>query len=197
MQSLVIATHNHHKTGEIRAILGDRFPDIGDLTGLPEFVPPEETGITFEANARIKALAASAKLPEGMLVLADDSGLEVDSLDGAPGVYSSRYAGENADDAANRRKLLAALDGKNGDFRVARFRCVMALARDNMVIATFDGKVEGRIIEDERGEGGFGYDPVFVPDGYKETFAELPGETKNKLSHRARALDEVQRFLGK
>lgn len=196
MQSLVIATHNTHKTDEIRAILGDRFSEVSDLTALPDFVPPEETGTTFEANARIKALAASEKLPAGTLVLADDSGLEVDGLDGAPGVYSARYAGENANDAANRAKLLVELTGKTGDARQARFRCVMAMARDNMVMATFDSTVEGVIIEEERGEGGFGYDALFVPEGYEKTFAELSAETKNQLSHRARALEEVVSFLG-
>ncbi|MEM0897723.1 MAG: RdgB/HAM1 family non-canonical purine NTP pyrophosphatase [Verrucomicrobiota bacterium] len=195
MQSLVIATHNSHKTDEIRAILGDRFSEITDLASLPDFVPPEETGTTFEANAKIKALAASEKLPEGTLVLADDSGLEVDGLDGAPGVFSARYAGEGADDAANRAKLLAALAGKSGDARQARFRCVMALARKNEITTTFDGTVEGTVIEEERGEGGFGYDALFVPEGYEDTFAELSAATKNQLSHRARALVEVVRFL--
>ncbi len=201
MQSLVIATHNQHKTGEIRAILGDRFPEITDLTSFPDFVPPEETGTTFEANARLKALAASEKLPPGTLVLADDSGIEADGLDGEPGVYSARYAGEGATraetDAANNRKLLAELDGKTGDDRKGRFRCVMALARDGMVLATFDGTIEGTIIEEERGEGGFGYDPMFIPEGYNQTFGELPAETKNQLSHRSRALEEVRKFLGK
>ncbi len=191
---LLVATKNAHKSAEIRAILGSGW-EVTDLNAFPEIPAPEETGETFTENAAIKALAASAKFAG--LVLSDDSGLEVDALDGAPGVRSARYAGENAPDADNRAKLLLALAEKEvrGKARTARFRCVMAVARDGQVLGHFHGTVEGVIIPRERGEGGFGYDPLFIPDGYCETFGELPAEVKNQLSHRARALEETRKFL--
>ncbi len=187
MPKLLVATRNAHKTGEIRAILGDRW-EVSDLNAHPDVPTPEETGETFAENAAIKALAASSRF-EG-IVLADDSGLEVDALGGLPGVRSARYAGEGATDAANRAKLLAALaaDAVRGKARSARFHCAMVLAEGGAVLGTFDGAVEGVIINAERGEGGFGYDPLFVPEGYCETFGQLPAEVKNQLSHRARAL---------
>lgn len=187
---LLVATGNRHKTGEIRAILGDAF-EVRDLNDVPHLIPAEENGITFEENASLKALGIAGQI-EG-LVLADDSGLEVDALGGAPGVWSARYAGSGATDAQNRQKLLAALDGIAE--RTARFRCVMVLARENEVLGVFSGAVEGKLVGDERGEGGFGYDPLFVPEGFDQTFAELSGEIKNTLSHRARALEGVLRFF--
>ena len=192
MRRLLIATKNAHKTAEIRAILGDGW-DVSDLNAHPEIAAPEETGATFAENAEIKALAAS-QLCAG-LVLADDSGLEVDALGGAPGVRSARYAGEHAADADNRTKLLQALTTVRGKARTARFRCALALASDGTVRATFDGAVEGVIINAERGDGGFGYDALFVPAGHCETFAQLPGAVKNQLSHRARALAKAADFL--
>ena len=186
MPRLLIATKNSHKTGEISAILGDAW-DVEDLNAHPEIAAPEETGDTFLANATIKALAASQILPG--LVLSDDSGLEVDALGGAPGVWSARYAGETASAAEHRAKLLREL-GDTTD-RAARFRCVMVLAENGVVLGAFDGAVEGAIIAGERGTGGFGYDPLFIPDGYAETFGELPAAVKNQLSHRARALRAV------
>lgn len=186
---LLIATKNAHKTGEIRAILGPGW-DVEDLTGHPEIPSPEETGTTFAENAAIKAVAASARF-DG-LVLADDSGLEVDALGGEPGVRSARYAGESATDADNRARLLRELK----DFPApARFRCTMVLAEKGKVRGTFNGSVEGRIVSLETGQGGFGYDPLFIPDGFDRTFGELPAETKNGLSHRARALGQVRDFL--
>jgi XTP/dITP diphosphohydrolase len=154
----------------------------------------EETGETFEENASLKALAASAHF-EGW-VLADDSGLEVDALGGAPGVRSARFSGEGATDASNRALLLEKLAGIPEDQRSARFRCVIALARGGEVLAHFSGSVEGAIIASEKGEGGFGYDPLFVPVGFSETFAELSAETKNRLSHRGRALAEMKGWPG-
>lgn len=186
---LLIATKNAHKTGEIRAILGAGW-EVEDLTAHPEIPAPDETGATFVDNAIIKAVAAAQIFPD--YVLADDSGLEVDALGGAPGVISARYAGPRATDADNRARLLRELAAFPSP---ARFRCVMALARGDEVLGTFSGAVEGAIVGSESGAGGFGYDPLFVPAGFDRTFGELPAETKNGLSHRARALAGVREFL--
>lgn len=187
--TLVVATRNAHKTEEIRALVGDRFEAVEDLGAHSEIPSPEESGDTFLENADIKAVEASRRLP-GATVLADDSGLEVDVLGKEPGVHSARYAGEDADDAANRRKLLDALDelGERGESPTARFRCVLSLAAQGKVVANYEGAVEGTICAEERGEGGFGYDPLFVPEGREQTFAELSSEEKNAMSHRGRAL---------
>ena len=194
--TLLVATHNAHKTGEMRAILADHFETITDLTEVPGMTPPEETGTTFAENSAIKALAASRALPEAF-VLADDSGLEVDALDGAPGVYSSRYSGEDATDASNREKLLAELarPDRAGASRTARFRCVVTLAKGGEILARFDGAVEGLIAEAESGTGGFGYDPLFIPEGHERSFGELPESVKNGMSHRARALEKFREWL--
>ena len=189
---LLIATRNAHKTLEIRAILGPAW-EVSDLHAHPGVPSPEETGETFAANAAIKALAAS-RVFDGW-VLADDSGLEVDALAGAPGVRSARYAGPGASDGDNRAKLLRALEGVRGKARSARFRCAMVLAEKGAAMGTFEGAVEGVIVNGERGEGGFGYDALFVPEGHCETFAQLPSTTKNTLSHRARALARAAAFL--
>jgi len=182
---LLVSTRNAHKVGEIRAILGPRF-HVCDLGALPDMPDVEETGATFEENAGLKALAASVRF-DGW-VIADDSGLEVDALDGAPGVLSARYAGRQSDDHGNNSLLLRNLDGIRGKARSARFRCVIVLAKNGEKWGAFSGAVEGTIINAPRGAGGFGYDPLFVPEGYCETFAQLGTETKNSLSHRARAL---------
>ncbi len=192
MPRLLVATKNAHKTGEIRAILGPSW-EIEDLCAHPDIPAPEETGSTFAENAALKALSAARLFPG--LVLADDSGLEVDALGGAPGVISARYAGEAATDASNRAKLLRALADTASPDRRARFRCVMALAENDRLVGTFEGAVEGEIIAHERGAGGFGYDPLFIPTGHHQTFAELPATMKNQLSHRARALSHVIAFL--
>ncbi len=191
---LLLATHNSHKTAEIRAMLGADW-EVTDMNAHPAFPPTEETGTTFEANATLKAVAASREF--GGLVLADDSGLEVDALGGAPGVRSARYAGEHATDAENRALLLENLStaGARGKQRTARFRCVLAFARDGSVERTFEGAVEGTMINAERGEGGFGYDSLFVPEGHCETFAQLPAAAKNTLSHRARAMSAALAWL--
>lgn len=165
--------------------------EVSDLKEYPELPQVEETGVTFLENATLKAVEISEQVPG--LVLADDSGLEVDALGGAPGVYSARYAGEEGNDAANNEKLLNELAGAEGCS--ARFRCVMVLAEDGEVLAHYDGAVEGKIIGEKRGEGGFGYDPLFVPEGYEQTFAELGEEVKNGLSHRARAMAKVVGWL--
>lgn len=193
MQRLIIATHNAHKTREIRQILKGHFSEITDLTGT-KLEPAVEDGSTFEANATIKAFHAT-KFFKDAYVLADDSGLEVDILEGAPGIFSARYAGEDATDADNRKKLLKTLEKKT--YRIARFRCLMVLARNDRVIHVGAGKVEGRITYKEHGKGGFGYDPIFIPDGYDETFGELSEDIKNEISHRANALDRLLNFLSR
>lgn len=188
---LLVSTRNAHKIGEIRDILGSAFL-VQDLSTVPAVPPVEETGATFEENATLKAVAASLHF-DGW-VIADDSGLEVDALNGDPGVYSARYAGENATDAANNAKLLEALNGERS--RTARFRCVIVLARAGRKLAAFSGEVEGAILHAPQGVGGFGYDPLFVPHGFSESFAQLPASTKNSLSHRARALEKLRDWRG-
>ena len=195
MRKLIIATRNRHKTGEFAAMLGPDWmvEDLADRADLPE---PDESGATFEENARIKALAASNAMED--LVLADDSGLEVDALDGAPGIRSARYAGDVATDKQNRALLLEnliKLQHTAEEPMTARFQCVIAVAKAGAVLATFSGSVEGRIVLAETGGGGFGYDPLFIPDGYDQTFAELDESIKNSLSHRARALEKVLAWL--
>lgn len=171
-------------------MLGSEY-DITDLKSHPELPSVEETGTTFLENATLKAVEISKRVPG--LVLSDDSGLEVDTLGGAPGVYSSRYAGEDGNDSANNTKLLHELDGV-GD-RTARFHCVMVLAENGKVLGSFDGAVEGHIIHQLHGQGGFGYDPLFMPDGFTQTFAELGEDIKHGFSHRARALEKAQAWL--
>ena len=194
---LLVATRNRHKTGEIAAMLGGAW-SVEDLAGRPELPEPEETGATFEENARIKALAASVAFPE-LLVLADDSGLEVDALGGAPGVFSARYAGEHASDEDNRCHLLAELERRQLETAdlSARFHCAMALARGGEILQTFEGKVEGRLILTPAGEGGFGYDPLFIPEGYDRTLGELEAAIKNRISHRSKALALAVRWLNR
>ena len=191
--TVLVSTRNAHKLVEIRQILGPSF-ELLDLSSVPALGEVEETGTTFEENAALKALAASAHF--GGWVLADDSGLEVDALGGAPGVRSARFSGEGATDVTNRALLLEKLAAVPADQRSARFRCVIALARGGEVLAHFSGSVEGAIIAGEKGGGGFGYDPLFVPEGFSETFAELSAETKNRLSHRGRALAAMKGWPG-
>src|SRR4029077_7295943 len=149
------------------------------LSGQPELPEIRETGTSFEENAKLKVLGVSRKLPG--LAIADDSGLEVDALGGAPGIYSARYAGATATDRDKIDKLLRELARVRAtdDLRRARFRCVVVLARNGDLLGTFEGTVEGRITDIARGDSGFGYDPIFVPDGFEQTFGELPMEVKN------------------
>ena len=197
MTRLLFASSNAHKTQEIRQLLGEGW-EVLDLRDFPKLPIPEETGSSFDANARIKAESASAVLPD-LLVLADDSGLEVDVLGGEPGVHSARYAGPSATDRDNREKLKASLGILAvGDLTLdltARFRCCMALAKGGETLITCDGAVEGSLLLEDQGEGGFGYDPLFVPQGFTETFGVLPAETKNQLSHRARALKAMVAWM--
>lgn len=190
---LVIASRNPHKIHEMARILPPGY-EVVSLAEYPSAPEVEESGRTFADNARLKALGISAVVPG--LVLSDDSGLCVDTLSGYPGVLSARYAGEHGDDMANNRKLLAELRALPGQapFR-ARFVCALCLAEGGRVLAGFEGKVEGKITLEPRGERGFGYDPLFVPDGFSCTFAELTEEEKNRVSHRADALRQLADFL--
>lgn len=224
MMTLLIATRNAHKVGEIRAILGNRFQclTLDDFPGTPAVI---EDADTFAGNATKKSVELAKWLnirhstfntqhPNPAFVLADDSGLEVDALNGAPGVHSARFAAldkiENAKDADNNAKLLRLLKDVPPDKRTARFRCVIALVpvpggsvesaspvcfADEFEAQIFDGACEGRIQFSASGYGGFGYDPLFVPDGFTQSFAELGEDVKNKLSHRAKALAKLKAFL--
>jgi XTP/dITP diphosphohydrolase len=186
---IVFATANRHKLEEVAAILGDRFELVtpADM-GIAEDIP--ETGNTLAANALQKAHYIYDRTETDCF--ADDTGLEVTALGGAPGVHSARYAGEGHDFEANNRLLLQNLS-EVAD-RSARFRTVVALILGGAEYL-FEGEVRGRIIDDYRGGGGFGYDPIFVPDGYNETFAEMTAEEKNSISHRARAVEKLATFL--
>lgn len=189
---LVIATRNPHKIREIRAILqipGLELLSAGDFPGVPEI--PED-GETFQENAVKKAMALAMATKQW--AMADDSGLEVDALDGEPGVHSARFAGEPVNYEANNRKLLALL-GDRADRR-ARFRCVLALSSPGGRVQIVEGLCEGTITREPRGAHGFGYDPVFVPEGHTQTFAEMEPEEKNRLSHRARALAQAREKWG-
>lgn len=187
---LIVATRNAHKTEEIRSMLQGKF-DVVNATAFPEFPEIEETGTTFLENARLKAEGISRLI--GGWVLSDDSGLEVDALAGAPGVWSSSYGGEEGNHQKNNARLLAEM--ANQENRAARFVCTMVLARDGKECAHFRGVVEGHLIKELKGDEGFGYDPLFIPTGYELTFAELGNEVKNTLSHRSRALAEVTEWL--
>jgi XTP/dITP diphosphohydrolase len=208
---LVVATRNRHKLAEIRAILRVECLSLDDFPGAPALV---EEAATFAGNAAGKAVQLAqwlgrtashegVSLQIGGFVLADDSGLEVDALNGAPGVYSARFAaleagaGTNSSDAANNAKLLGLLEDVPPAQRSARFRCVLALARLTPARSVskpllFEGVCQGRISFAPSGRGGFGYDPLFIPDGFDESFAELGEAVKNRISHRARALAKLR-----
>jgi XTP/dITP diphosphohydrolase len=193
VQRLLLATRNPDKTREFAELLGDRFV-VRDLSDASSKTMLDETGTTFEANAIIKAVGASKD--HSGLVVADDSGLEVDALNGRPGIFSARYAGAHAPIEENVKKLLHELRAfPFSDQRTARFRCVLALARDGLLLKTFTGTVEGRISENPRGNAGFGYDPIFIPEGFAQTFGELPAEVKNRISHRAGAVRALRQTL--
>lgn len=189
-KQLVFATNNAHKLEEVRAILDDTF-DILSLNDIGCHVDIPETADTLEGNARLKSTYIYQNY--GIDCFADDTGLEVEALDGAPGVYSARYAGGYGHDSeANVRKLLAELDGKEN--RRAQFRTVVCLIEKGKE-HLFEGIVRGYITENGRGVSGFGYDPVFVPEGHTETFAEMGNEEKNRISHRARAIQQLTDYL--
>lgn len=189
-KKLVFATNNAHKLDEIRAILGDRV-EVLSLKDIHCEADIPETADTLEGNAALKAEYIYKNY--GLDCFADDTGLEVEALGGAPGVYSARYAGgEGHDSEANMKKLLVELEGKAN--RKAQFRTAICLIEDGTE-HLFEGVVKGEIIEKKRGCSGFGYDPVFVPEGYTETFAEMGNEEKNKISHRARATQKLCDYL--
>lgn len=205
---LILATSNFHKAYEIKAVLGSgievlTLKDIGFTGSITE------NGKTFEENARIKVIQlanflrskSKTKKKFPSILLADDSGLEVDALKGAPGVFSARYAGEPSNDEANIQKLIRELEGIPGSKRIARFRCVLAAIALNhksktiAKIITFEGVCPGKIGFKPKGENGFGYDPIFFSEGFCRTFAQLSSEEKNQVSHRARAMAQFKEWL--
>ena len=187
---LIIASNNVHKVSEIKAILGCFYDEILSLREAGIDMDVVEDADTFEGNALKKAREVFA-VADADAVLSDDSGLMVDALGGAPGVYSARYAGEDHDDAANNAKLLDALKDVPGEKRTARFRTSVALIRRGMPAVTADGSVEGVILRSPQGENGFGYDPLFYYEPLKKSFAQLTPEEKNSVSHRRRALESL------
>lgn len=192
---LVFASNNAHKLSEVRAILTG--VEVLSLREIGFDCEIEETGETLEANSLLKAEAVSAYLVQHQDIMvdgvfSDDTGLEIAALGGAPGVRTARWAGEEHSDSKNREKAISELTGHVD--RSARFRTVVTLIRHGHV-EQVDGIVPGRIAEQEYGQGGFGYDPLFIPDGYDKTFAELPAEVKNSISHRARAMEALKKIL--
>lgn len=193
MKKLVLATRNAGKLVEMRRLLEPSGMTVVGLTELPELPDVVEDGATFAENARKKA-ETIARLT-GLPCLADDSGLVVDVLEGRPGVHSARYAGEGASDADNNLKLLDDLTGVPPEKRQAAFQCVMALCLPDEETLFFQGRVGGRILETPTGEGGFGYDPLFLVEELGQTMAQLPLDAKNRISHRGKALRQVLSFL--
>lgn len=192
MRKLILATRNLDKVKEIKEILGDlnlEILDLNNYSNIPEIVEDEET---FEDNAIKKAreVFKIVKLP----VLSDDSGLEVEFLNNQPGIRSARFAGEPTNYTKNNEKLLKMLDNVPDEFRKAQFRCIVVFKTKNEEILA-EGICKGRILRQMRGSGGFGYDPLFIPDGYEQTYAEMPQEVKNKISHRAIALKNIKPFI--
>ncbi len=195
MQQLIIATRNQGKVKELKKLLAHLSFDILSLKNLPNVPKTIESGTNFKENATIKAVAVS-KYTQG-IIMADDSGLEVDALGGEPGVYSARYAGEGACDAANNAKLLENLQGIPLSQRTARFCCTIAIIIPGQEMMLVEGYCNGLIAEEPRGDGGFGYDPLFIVPGYNKTFAELPLDIKNKISHRSKAMAKALIVLEK
>jgi len=186
---ILLATQNQGKVRELQELLADEDIEVLSLLDIPDWEEVEETGNTFAENAALKARAAL--LRTGLIALADDSGLEVDALDGWPGVYSARFAGEPKDDELNNDKLLHLLESVPDDKRMARFRCALVIATPDGKEYLTEGSVEGRILTQRRGKGGFGYDPLFFVSEFARTMAELNLAQKNKLSHRALAFREA------
>ncbi len=190
MRKIIFATNNKHKLEEVQQILAGSFEVLGlNEIGFAGDIP--ETGKTLEENASIKSKFVFKKF--GMNCFSDDTGLEIEALNGRPGVYSARYAGEDGNAENNIAKILSELRGIEN--RKARFRTVVSLILDGKE-HFFEGIANGQIIDEKRGGVGFGYDPVFVPDGYNHTFAEMSSELKNTISHRKKAMDKLVSFLG-
>jgi len=198
---VVLATRNQGKVTEFRRILEEYAAGEVDLLGLqdfPDMPDVEESGSTFEANALLKAHATAqfTKLP----AIADDSGICIDFLDGAPGIFSARWAGQHGDDEANLQKVLREMSGITADKRGAQFRCVVALAHPNGEYIYEEGVMHGEIVDSPRGENGFGYDPIFQPTGFTQTSAQLSAIEKDEISHRGKALraitGRIAPFLG-
>lgn len=187
--TLLVATTNPGKLREVRALLAGQAITVRSLEDFPGTGEAPEHGLTFEENARSKA--AFYAMHTGVCTLADDSGLEVDALGGEPGVRSARFAGPDADDDANNAKLIRSLEGISQARRTARFRCAMALATPNAVVAVSEGRIEGVVLERPRGSNGFGYDPFFLVPDYGMTAAEMPPDLKNRVSHRGQALQAI------
>ena len=191
MHKIVFATNNKHKLKEVQQILGNKYEVLGLMDiGFEGDIP--ETGKTLKANASIKSGFVYEKF--GLDCFSDDTGLEIEALDGRPGVYSARFAGEPGDAEKNIEKVLFELENKQN--RKARFRTIVSLILDGEE-HFFEGIINGKIIDEKRGEDGFGYDPVFIPDGYQLTFAEMPADEKNKISHRSKAVEKLVEYLKK
>jgi len=195
MKKLVVATRNRGKIREIQALLDGLVETVLCAADFPELAETVEDGQTFRDNALKKA--REAMLFTGLPALADDSGLVVDALDGRPGVYSARFAGEGAGDAANNLRLVKELADVAAEGRQAAFVCTLAFVTPDGCEEVFSGRVGGAILTAGRGEGGFGYDPLFLVDGYDLTMAELPLQEKNRISHRGQALKQFREFLGR
>ncbi|WP_163537937.1 XTP/dITP diphosphatase [Gracilibacillus sp. YIM 98692] len=194
MKSLIIATKNQGKMKDFKKLFEPYQVEVKSLLDLDQPIGEiEETGTTFEENAAIKAETICDKFQ--IPVIADDSGIEVDALDGAPGVYSARYAGEQKDDQANLVKVLHELKEVPEKERTARFVCVLAIAQPNKETIYKRGECEGYIGFEAKGSYGFGYDPIFYPEGYDKTMAELSPIQKNQISHRKKALDQIENWV--
>ena len=195
LKEMLIATGNRGKMKEFAALFAGSGIKLYSLEDFPALVPAVEDGKTFRENALKKAAAASRQT--GLCVIADDSGICVDALDGGPGVLSARFAGEGSGDEANNRKLLRELAGVPKERRSAAFRCVIAFCTPEGFDEAFEGELRGIILDHCSGQGGFGYDPLFIVPEYGKTVAELPVEIKNRISHRGRATNDLMAYLEK
>jgi len=190
MKEIFIATNNKGKARDFEALFQPLGIEVKTLADLPEMIDVEETGVTFEENAILKAEEIAQRF--NTFVIADDSGLEVDALNGEPGVYSARYAGEAKDDEANIDKVLTQLENVPTQKRTARFRCVLAVAAPGIETVTIDGSCEGLITTERIGTEGFGYDPIFYVPKYERTMAQMTAEEKGKISHRGQAIKKLR-----
>lgn len=199
MKKLIIASNNQGKINEIKKVLNDMPINVFSLKDIGLDIDVEEDGITFEENAKKKSEEIYKELikkgENNFIVMSDDSGLEVEYLNGEPGVYSARYAGEHGNDKKNNEKLLLNLKGVSYDNRSARFVCQLALINDKNIYKSVTGTVNGYILEEERGYDGFGYDPLFLYEPFNKTFAELTIEEKNDISHRGIALKKISAVI--